>query len=240
MKYSFLLLFLFLSVFLNAQKKEVIWYSFEPKVGIASSILLNKNISDDKTIKPEYLNTYPVFGAGLGVYFKKIVCTQIELLSTKYGQSYNYESIESAKNNVRINSTDLVSVARGISDGMGYSGFGIKQSFISKVVDDSLGDKTNKFKKHFLSIVLDLGFILYHNNVFDMNMNLRFGYALSDAGKSESNQFYQPGQYSSAIYDSYKPTNPASVQLTLNFNWHVGYFATSQCKQKKGFIFFSN
>lgn len=239
MKHFFLLLIVLFSSLIYAQKKDPIWFNLEPKIGIATTLLLNNNISNDKNIEPINLNTYLVFGAGLGIQFTKKVSTQIEVLKTDYGQSYNYENNVSPKNNVKLNATDLVFIVRGTSEKMAYSGIGIKQSFVSNVTDGALGDKTSEFNKHFLSVVLDLGFILYHNNIFDINLNIRLGYALSDAGKNNSNTFYQPGQYPANAYSSYKATNPASAQLTFNFNWHMGYFATSQCKQRKGFVFFS-
>jgi hypothetical protein len=179
-----------------------------------------------------------VYGAGLGIQFTKKIGTQIEVLKSGYSQAFNYKDNITSKNSVKINTTDLVFLIRGTSDRMGYSGFGIKQSFVSNVTDGNniYGDVNSKFNKHFLSVLIDLGFILYHNNIFDINLNLRLGYALTDAGVSSD---YQPGQYPAAHYSGYKATNPASAQLTFNFNWHMGYFATAKCKQKTGFVFFS-
>lgn len=237
MRQIIIIFFFIISQYVAGQKKEPIWFNLEPKAGIATTWLLNKNISNDKNIKPVNLNVFPVFGAGLGIQFTPKICTQIDILKSDYGQNFNYENSVSDKNNVRINSTDLAFIVRATSEKMTYAGLGIKQSFVSKVSDGALGDVTERFN-NFSSIVLDLGFILYHNNVFDLNLNIRLGYALTDAGKNESPLYYQPGQYLTAVYDSYKATNPASVQITFNFNWHIGYFATSQCKRKKGLVFF--
>lgn len=238
MKYLLFLLILLNCFVVNAQKKDPIWFNLEPKIGIAATWLINNNTYNDQNIKPINMNLSLVFGAGLGIQFTKKFCTQIEVLKASYRQSYNYENSVSPKNNVKINTTDLVFVARGTSEKMSYAGLGFKQSFVSNVADVAVGNKTADFNKNFTSILLDLGSILFHNNIFDINLNIRLGYALSDAGKNSSIPFYQPGRYATAVYDSYKATNPASVQITLNFNWHVGYFATAKCKQKKGFVFF--
>lgn len=236
MRHVFPLLLVLLCNEIQAQKKDPIWFNLEPKAGISATMLLNNNISNDKNIKPVPLNTFLVFGAGLGIQFTRKFSTQIELLKTDYGQAFKYSNNVPDNNVVKINATDLVFVFRGTNEGMGYSGLGLKQSYVSNVSDGIMGDVSGSFNKSFISVILDLGIILYHNNIFDINLNLRFGYAISDAGK---NTGYQPGGYPASAYGSYKPTNPASAQITFNFNWHMGYFATAQCKQKKGFVFFT-
>lgn len=226
------LLFLFVSS--HAQKKKTskdnpIWFNLEVKGGGGTSFLINKNISGDDTIKTgQQFN--PAYGIGLGVHFTKGFAMQIEKCWSNFGQKYTYSNGLPAQN-LSITASEWGIFLRKTSEGSSFVGLGFKTSHISNASIDST---LQNFSSNLSFINLEFGGPLWLTNIFDININLRLGYGLNDI---VSNKNYQPGAYKK--YDSYKPTSPFVAQLMIGLNWHVGYFATSNCKHK-GFLLFTN
>jgi hypothetical protein len=234
MKYSFLiigLVLLFNST--QAQKKKSkdnpTWFNLELKGGGGTSFLFNKNISSDDTIKTGQLFN-PSYGIGLGVHFTKGFAVQIEKCWSNFGQNYTYKNGFPAQN-INLTASEWGLFIRKTGEGSGFVGIGFKASQLSK---SSIDSTFGYFNKSLSFINFEFGGPLWLTNIFDININMRIGYGLNDI---VSNKNYQPGEYKK--YDSYKPTSPLLVQLMIGLNWHIGYFATSNCKHK-GFLLFTN
>lgn len=206
------------------------WFNLELKGGGGTSFFTNKNISSDDQIKSNNFGFNPVFGVGFGCHIIPQLAVQIEKNWSTLSQKYTY------KNNLpdrtyKLKTGDFAFLIRKTSLTGGYVGLGFKMSSVS---DFTNPDSLNYFNNKFNFLLFDLGGPLYTNNIFDINLNFRFGYGLNDM---VNNKDYQPGAYTT--YPTYKPTSSVTIQAMLCFNWHIGYFATSQCKNK-GFILFTN
>lgn len=218
----------------QAQKKkkskdDPLWFNMELKGGGGTSLLLNKNISGDDQIKVgQQFN--PAYGIGLGVHFTKGFAVQIEKCWSNFGQNYTYKNSLPAQN-LSLTASEWGLFIRKTSKGSSFVGLGFKTSHIGK---SSIDSTLQNFNKNLAFINLEFGGPIWLTNIFDINFNLRFGYGLNDI---VSNKNYQPGAYK--VYPSYKPTGPVTIQLMVGLNWHIGYWATSNCKHT-GFLFFTN
>jgi hypothetical protein len=225
--------FIFLFLFTQAQKKKSkdnpMWFNLEVKGGGGTSLLFNKNISGDKQIKTNP-QLYPAYGIGLGTHFTKSFAVQIEKCWSTFGQKYSYSN-GLPEQNLILTASEWGIFIRKTSEGSGFIGLGFKTSHMSKVNIDST---LQNFNSNLSFINLEFGGPIWLTNIFDINFNLRFGYGLNDI---VSNKNYQPGAYQ--VYPSYKQTSPVVIQLMVGLNWHVGYWATSNCKHT-GFLFFTN
>jgi len=234
MKKSFLIIgLIFLFVNTQAQKKKSkgnpIWFNLEVKGGGGTSLLMNKNILNDNQINTG-LQFYPTYGIGLGSHITKDFAVQVEKCWTTFGQKYTYKN-GFPKQNLNLTASEWGLFVRKTSESSGFIGLGFKTSHVSKASIDST---SQSFKSNLAFINLEFGSPIWLTNIFDINLNLRMGYCLNDI---VSNKNYQPGAYK--IYNSYKPTSPLVLQLMVGFNWHIGYFATSNCKHS-GFLLFTN
>lgn len=210
------------------KKESPTWFYLELKGGGGTSLFSNKNISNDKQIDMYKLGFNPVFGVALGAHIIDGLAFQIEKNWNTISQKYSY------KNNLpdrsySLKTSDLGFFIRGTRETGSFVGAGFKMSNITNATGDSLFFKPKINFLHF-----ELGGPLWQNNMFDINLNLRFGYCITDI---VDNKLFQPGAYT--VYPSYSPTHPITVQAMIGFSWHIGYFATSNCKHK-GFILFTN
>lgn len=235
MKNSFIIIgLILLFVSTQAQKKKSkdnpIWFNLEVKAGGGTSILMNKNISSDDQINHTGLQFYPAYGIGIGTHFTKGFAMQVEKCWTTFGQKYKYKNGLPSQN-LKLSTNEWGLFIRRTSESGGFAGLGFKMSYLSK---SSIDSTFNNFKSNLSFINLEFGGPIWLTNIFDININMRIGYCLSDI---VCNKDYQPGAYKT--YDSYKPTSPLVLQLMVGFNWHVGYWAKSNCKHT-GFLFFTN
>lgn len=232
-----LIVFTIISSGAFAQKKKSkddhpFWFNLELKGGGGPSIFSNKNISGDKQINLYNFSFNPVFGIGLGCHITNKLAVQIEKNWNTLGQKYTYDN-GLPDRSYKLRTSDLGFFLRGTKESGGFVGIGFKMATINEnslsAADSSCFFNTNLNFFHF-----EFGGPLWQNNLFDVNLNIRFGYCLNDL---VDNKTFQPGEY--AVYPSYSATNPITLQAMVCFNWHVGYFATSNCKHK-GFILFTN
>ena len=227
------LLFLFFSSQAQKKKKskdDPVWFNLEAKAGVGTGLLINKNISSDDQINQNGFQVYPTYGIGLGVHFPKGFGVQVEKSWMTFGQKYTYKN-SLPDQNLKLSSDEWGFFIRKSSEGDSFIGLGIKAAHLNHTSIDSLDQN---FKKNFAVLNLEFGGPIWLTNIFDINVNLRFGYGLSDI---VSNKNYQPGAYK--LYSSYKPTSPLIIQIMIGFNWHVGFWANSNCKHT-GFLFFTN
>ena len=215
----------------QAQKKgskdNPVWFNLEVKGGIGTSLLSNKNISGDKNISAMNFNFYPAYGIGIGAHIKNYFAVQIEKSWSSFGQKYTYKN-ESPARTLVFNSSEMGLFLRKTSEGGGFVGLGFKVANISKSNVDSI----SVYSKSLNFLNFEIGGPVWQNNMFDINLNIRFGYGLNNMVSAEN---YNPGAYT--VYTKNASTHPITAQFLIGFNWHVGYWATSNCKHK-GFVFF--
>ncbi len=218
----------------QAQKKKPkdnpTWFNLEIKGGGGTSLFTNHNISGDKQINMYNFGFYPVFGVGFGSHITNSLAVQIEKNWNTLGQKYTYKNGLPDKT-YKLKTSDLGIFVRGTGDGGGYVGVGFKMSNVS---NSSISDSTFFFRRKLNFVHFELGGPLWQNNMFDVNLNIRFGYCINDM---VNNKLFEPGAYT--VYPSHAGTYPLTLQAMIGFNWHIGYFATSNCKHK-GFLLFTN
>lgn len=229
MKTSISIIIIFaLCICAKAQKKKSkdnpVWFNLEIKGGIGTSLLTNKNISNDKNINTMNFNFYPAYGIGIGAHIKNFLAVQIEKSWSSFGQKYTYKNELPSKTLV-FNSNELGLFLRKTSESGGFVGLGFKVASIGK--SDSLNKNLNFL--HF-----EIGGPVWQNNMFDINLNIRFGYGLNNMVSAQN---YNPGAYT--VYTKNATTHPITAQFLVGLNWHIGYWATSNCKHT-GFLFFTN
>lgn len=216
----------------NAQKKKKskdnpVWFNLEVKGGIGTSLLSNKNISGDKNINAMNFNFYPAYGIGIGAHIKNFLAVQIEKSWSTFGQKYTYKN-ELPTRTLVFNSNEIGLFVRKTSETGGFIGLGFKVANISKSNIDSI----SVYSKSLNFLHFEIGGPVWQNNMFDINLNIRFGYGLNNMVSVEN---YNPGAYT--VYTKNATTHPITAQLLVGFNWHVGYWAVSNCKHT-GFNFF--
>jgi len=237
-KIAAVLIFLLLFTGVYAQKKKSkskgkenpTWFNLELKGGGGTSLFSNSNISKDKQINSYNFGFNPVFGIGLGCHIIEGLAVQIEKNWNTISQKYTYKN-SLPDRTYKFKTGDLGFFVRKTGSGGGFVGLGFKFANVRQTTNS---DSLYFFKNKFSFLHLEFGGPVWQNNMFDINLNIRFGYGMNDIVNSK---LYQPGAYQ--VYPSYKPTSPITLQAMICFNWHVGYWATSNCKHT-GFLFFTN
>ncbi|MBI5541090.1 MAG: hypothetical protein HY951_13575 [Bacteroidia bacterium] len=215
----------------QAQKKKSkdnpTWFNLELKGGGGISLLANSNIWGDDKISYFHFKFQPAYGIGLGSHIVKGLAVQFEKSWSTFGQKFSYNN-NLPDQNYEFKSNEWAFYVRstGESDNGGFVGLGYRASSISGT------DSISKFRKNLSFIQLEFGGPVWQNNMLDINLNMRIGYCINDMVTAKD---YHPGAYTT--YPKYTGTHPITAQLLVGLNWHIGYWATSNCKHK-GFNFF--
>ncbi len=215
----------------QAQKKNAndnpTWFNLEVKGGGGISMFGNNNVWGDGDIGSFNFKFNPAYGVGLGIHIVTGLAVQFEKSWSTISQKYTYNN-SLPDRSYDFNSNEWAFFIRNTGEGEngGFIGLGYKASSISGADSMFLFNK----KLHFLQV--EFGGPLWQNNMFDINLSMRLGYCINDMVSADN---YHPGAYTT--YPKYSPTHPITAQLLLGLNWHIGYWATSNCKHT-GFNFF--
>ena len=94
------------------------------------------------------------------------------------------------------------------------------------------------YEDQYISAVLGVGSYILGADRFTLMFGVRMGYSIndviSDAGQAAD--FPNPNRFTN--YEEYKETHPGFVQLVLEFNFGIGYFAKASCSNRSTFISF--
>lgn len=240
------LLLVFISSQSIAQKGragEINWFSASVKGGYGTTMLINKNIFGDKNVKPSYFNSSFCYGGKLAFNFTNTISVNFEFIMNSLSQAYdvNKDSLSFSKK-IKMSTMDFPILFRFTGENKGYAELGVAFSTLKSANDDYTnlsgaiaGDVKNEFKSSSTKLVIGLGNAIAKGETFDLNLGVRMTYALTDIAKNKDypvNDLY----YTSPNGES--STNPFTVMAMLEFHYYLGYFATSSCGRKKGFIFF--
>jgi hypothetical protein len=217
----------------SGEKKDPVWFNLEAKGGLGTCMLYNGNILGDDHINIYNFKPYGAFNIGLGVHFTKGFAIQFERDWNNFTQKYTYDLPSYPDYEIKFNTTEWGMYLRGTSEGGSFVGIGIKLARLHKVIING-ADSAGMFRQDVPFGLFEAGGPLWSTNIFDINLSVRFGFCILDV---VDNGNYQPGAYTT--YPSYSRTYPATAQLLIGFNWHIGHFATSNCKHR-GFVFFTN
>ncbi len=224
------------------------WLEVGLKGGYGLDFLINKNISNDKThtVKFSYGYTY---GGKLGWNFNQSHAITLDVLYSGFSQNYQYyivnrDSTKSIYNkSIVFNALDFLLMYRHTKNAS-YFEIGPQISTIKKAsITDSNPNNTNgdisgNLAKTYYSAVIGAGGMLAGTENFRIILGFRVMYALTDiiSPQGQSNNFPTGNAYS-----TYQKSNPLSAMMVMEFNYDLGFLASSNCKKKKtSFLFFKN
>ena len=216
------------------------------KGGAGVSMLINENTLQDNRINktPSYAYSY---GAKFGIDFNERFAIIGEYMMGQINQNNDYNNTSSVniKRNIQINAVSIPILFRYNSDQGSYLEVGPRLGYTKKVTQSgsSTSDISDKFENNTYGAILGFGTVLFATDNIYSTLGIRFDTGVTDmislAGGKNTTTYY-PMDNGDLVtnYQKYAATFPVSVQLMLELNWDLGYFAQSKCKKRAGFIMF--
>ncbi len=211
----------------KSTKETPTWFFLDLQGGFGVDEYFNTNINNDQNVEISYVNPTYSYAGKFGVNFSFGVGLAFEMGIANYSQSYDIKSLTGGST---FTHTSAVSALEKT--------ILLRHSTLGSYIEAGpqfLSIKSGDYYKNFTNIVLGFGGPLVYKNSFDINLGLRLTYSLSDV--MNNNYPDNAGLKYPAIYSSYTPTSILSAQLTLGFNWHIGYFSQAKCDKHIEFLF---
>jgi hypothetical protein len=238
-KLFFPLLILFISFSLAAQKSKA-WFEVGVKGGGGLSLLISKNLWDDKkTVAPSFSGCY-TYGGRLAINFNESHQLAFEggwgMRSQKY--TFLIDKVEYDRT-LKLNVNDLFVLYRYNGGNGGYVELGGSHTLIKKGMEKTATGTTDDVKDFFTSYtsgILGFGGNIAQSGSFTWTMGVRIGYSFTDAlsaagGAGETYSYPLNDPVIRKEYSSYKATKPITIQVLMEFNFDLGYLARSNCKR---------
>jgi hypothetical protein len=241
------------TIFSYGQKgKSITWFNIAVKGGYGNSLLINNNIFSDENITPDFFTPSYSFGGRFGVNFGNGLGLSLEMLSYSFGQKCDIISNTISKTytkEIKLKSLDkliLLRYASGDGEGAGMGGgyfeigpkFTTVKSATQENTINTADDVLDKYATTYTNIVFGFGGALVKSSRFEINAGLRFNYGFKDIISTTGYDYAENLGLYETNYDEHKSTNPFSAQFMLEFNYYLGYFATSSCGKKTQFLLF--
>lgn len=217
------------------------WLDIGVKGGYGMDFLINKNIADDDTHEPQFSFGY-TYGGKVGWNFNEEHAVNIDVMSSKFGISYEYLSIDPVdssrtayEKNFNYTALDFMLLYRHVKNA-GYLEVGPQFSLIKSAAytsgegDMSGAEAKNNLISSYYSAVLGAGGFLGGSENFRITLGFRATYAFDDIISQQGKTNYFP---SGNNYDTYVKSNPLSIMVILELEFDVGFLATSNCKKSK-------
>lgn len=240
-----LLLILTIQLQLSAQA----WTDIGIKVGYGTSWLLNGNIFDDNSYSHQYTWGYN-YGAKAGINVGEHIGITFDAIISELGQEFSYTiGTTEFSNSIEWRNLDLYLMFRNSRRGA-YFEIGPMLSLVREVkqkdtgvgaLRDEFTDVTPFYSENYLSGVIGGGAFLAGGDRFTLMLGMRVHYAFQDfiseagqlRGTAPSADFESPFpntlRNNQEVYSDYADTNPLFIQVLLEFNFGVGYFAKTAC-----------
>ncbi len=241
---NLLLSILFLCVCQMAQAQS--FFEIGLKGGGGTSMFINENTLQDNRISktPSYAFSYG-FKAGFDFSAEYAIIGEYMWDQANQNNTYKNASDAEVKRNIQINSVNIPILFRYNSDNGSYLEVGPRLGFRKTVLESGTAsmDVTSKFEEKTYGAVFGFGSILFATDNIYSTIGIRFDTGLTDlisnaGGKGTTKYYPIDSPDFSTTYQKYAVTFPISVQLMLELNWDLGYFARSKCKKRAGFIMF--
>lgn len=237
MKKAFLLyVFTLLAVCLSGQE---IWIESSVKGGYGISFLHNSNIVDDDSYRYNISTTYGI-GGKLAVNFGPFNGISIEGMYNSLGQEFEYDliGVKNLKNEITWKSVDAYLLYRYTRNRV-FLELGPMYSFVQEVKQTDSGFEVQNagdfYETNYLSGVFGWGGYLTSAETFSLGIGMRLHYGITDFVNSNGQDNGFPNPVRSKVYDSYKKTHPAFVQVLVELNFGIGRFAKAQCSKRMQF-----
>ncbi|MFM7022651.1 MAG: outer membrane beta-barrel protein [Flavobacteriales bacterium] len=240
---------LFLSVlffFVCQAAQGQMFFEVGLKGGAGVAMLLNENTMQDNRITktPNYAYSYG-FKAGFDFNEQYAIIGEYMWAQINQNNKYLDNSSSEIKKNIQVNTVNIPILFRYNSDNGSYLEVGPRLGFTKKVLQSGTTstDITSKFEAKSYGAVFGFGSVLFATDNIYGTIGIRFDTGISDiisadGGKDKMKYYPIDDNNFTTSYSKYAATIPLSVQLMLEFNWDLGYFARSKCKKRSGFIMF--
>ena len=246
-QFSILILFFAFSISLNAQA----WTDVGLKAGWGTSWLLNGSIFDDNSYTHQYSFGYN-FGLKAGVNIGEHSGFTFDYIISKLEQEFLYTLNDTEfSNTIEWDNHNLYLLYRQSRQGA-YFEIGPMLSMVKKVKQTDTGtpilntnapvDVTPFYSDNYLSGVIGGGAFLAGGDNATLMLGMRIHYAFQDfisdqgqgsallvGGQELPFAFPNPNRGDLSVYDDYKQTNPLFIQVLLELNFGLGYFAKTVC-----------
>ncbi len=222
------------------------WVDCGIKGGYGITNLINSNVWNESRVEP-LISTGYAYGGKLGLNFNINYQVTLDFIAKSSNQKYLFEPYQSMgkwEKNITYNSFDMPLLFRHNSDNGSYLEIGPQISFIRGVTETLSNnpiDRKDYFEATNFGAVFGFGsFIVGGDNaylVFGLRLHYGFQDILSSAGGKNSKNYYPINNGEMDVYesgfefDSYKPTNPISGLVYLEFNYDLAYLVRSNCKR---------
>ncbi len=240
MKKMLLVLFLGISVSTQAQ----VWFEAAAKGTYGFKGFLNKNIMDDGRVNYELPTGY-AYGGRFGINFGYYNGVSIEALLANNTQKFEIEGPGGVPQNYSINwkATDLYLLYRLYGEKT-FLELGPKLTRLKSVdqvittnnIDQVYPVKIGDDYQDYWSAALGFGTYVFGVSNFSLMLGARFEYALTDFVGAQGKTNNLPLPTLTPAYTNYTKSSPYSIQVCLELNFGLGYFATAACG-RRGFFF---
>jgi hypothetical protein len=241
---KWMILFLAIGMASTMQAQKIgMWFDVGVKGAFGPTLMANSNIFNDRTYDHEISTGYG-FGGKVGIYFGEYNGVTLDAIFSRSRQGFNYEVLDQVtptfNHDIEWTSIDLYLLYRMQKAGV-YFEIGPAYSMINKVTQDDqanplLKDVSDFYNDDLISGVIGFGGYIYNNERFTLMMGLRASYALTDFVNETGKDANFPNPNRLAPYETYKSTNPIAVQVLLEANFGIGYFAKTCCSNRSTFF----
>lgn len=241
-KYLFAIVALVLGFQAEAQKIGM-WFDVGLKGAYGPTLLANTNIFNDRTYDHKITTGYGI-GGKVGIYFNEFNGITIDAMYSRSKQGFSYETMNQAtaefNHDVEWTSLDLYLLYRMQQHGI-YFEIGPAYSMVSDITQNDQGspdvtDLKDFYNDNFISGVVGFGGYVANSERFTLMLGMRAAYAVTDFVNEAGKAANYPNPNRTMEYDSYKATHPLSVQLVVEANFGIGYFAKTCCSNRATFF----
>ncbi|MBL7832185.1 MAG: hypothetical protein JNK41_14250 [Saprospiraceae bacterium] len=233
---------LFLGMALTAESQ--VWFEAAAKGTYGFKGFLNTNIMDDGRVNYELPTGY-AYGGRFGVNFGYYNGVSIEALLANNTQKFEVEGPTGGTQNYSINwkATDLYLLYRLYGEKT-FLELGPKLSRLSSVdqiittnnIDAKYPVVIGEDYRDYWSAALGFGTYVFGVSNFSLMLGARFEYALQDFVGEQGKAKNLPLPTLTPAYTNYKSSSPYSIQVCMELNFGLGYFAKAACG-RRGFFF---
>ncbi len=237
MKKLVLLVALF-SAALNLDAQKVYyWWDAGVKVGYGLTGMINTNLFDDKNYE-HHISTGYSLGAKFGMYFGLYNGVTFDISTATYNQDFDFfRNNKTFYHDIKWQTLDLALLYRNQRNGV-YVELGPQLSLVNKVTqkDDFAPENTDVkayYEKNYISAIFGIGGYILNYETFTTMLGIRLGYGFTDMINKDGQALNYPNPSAAAQpYAKYAKTNPAFVQLNMEFNFALGYYGKSSCSKR--------
>jgi len=237
----FIVVCFFLALVGFAQSSSKFYFDIAAKGGHGLTLLMNKNIFNDKHIVSE-ISFGSTFGGRLGGNFNENHSVNVEVLSSTFRQRYNLKTDSLSWNKtISFTTLDVAFLYRHFVEGT-YIEVGPEFAFIKRAGEENSisgnTDITKNFVPNYMAGVLGFGANLIGSDNINVMLGFRASYSLTDiisdaGGKSNNRSYPLNDNFYKTTYTSYSSTNPLTLRILLEISFDLGYFTNSNCNKNR-------